>query len=108
MNREYLKTKILSEIESTKERIIELKELTKPISPENAIGRVSRMDAINNKSVNESALRQNEFKLSKLMMALDKIGNKDFGRCSRCGGEIQEGRIMLLPENTLCIRCASR
>lgn len=108
MDKAYLKAKIHSEIQITRERISELKELTKPISPENAIGRVSRMDAINNKSVNESALRQHEFKLSKLMMALDKIDNKDFGKCSRCGGAIQEGRMMLLPENTLCIRCASR
>jgi len=39
--------------------------LTKPISPESAIGSVSRMDAINNKSINESALRQSEEKFSK-------------------------------------------
>ena len=30
------------------ELIKEYKELTKPIAPENAIGRISRMDAINN------------------------------------------------------------
>ena len=36
---------------STKKDIKGLKEATKPISPENSIGRVSRMDAINNKSV---------------------------------------------------------
>ena len=34
-----------------------------PIAPENAIGRVSRMDAINNKSVNEAALKKAEIKL---------------------------------------------
>ena len=37
------------------ERIEEYKELTKPIPPSEAIGRVSRMDAINNRSVNEAA-----------------------------------------------------
>ena len=42
------------------ERIAEYRELTKPIPPNDAIGRVSRMDAINNRSVNEAALRQLE------------------------------------------------
>lgn len=107
MDRAILKQKIISEIEETKLRIIELKELTKPISPENAIGRISRMDAINNKTVNERTLRQMEFKFQKLTLALDKIEDPDFGKCRRCGNQIQEGRLMLMPENTLCIRCAS-
>ena len=34
----------------TEKHITDLKELTQPIAPENAIGRVSRMDAINNLS----------------------------------------------------------
>jgi RNA polymerase-binding transcription factor len=46
-----IKKKIYSEIEKTEGVIVEYKEQSKPISPENAIGRVSRMDAINNKSI---------------------------------------------------------
>ena len=34
------------------------KNMTNPIAPDHAIGRVSRMDAINNKSINDSALRE--------------------------------------------------
>lgn len=107
MNKKELHKKIKSEILLTKEKIAELKELTKPIAPENAIGRVSRMDAINNKSVNERTLRQMEFKLQKLTLALDSIDQPNFGICRRCGNTIQEGRLMLMPENTLCVRCAS-
>ncbi|MEM9051685.1 MAG: TraR/DksA family transcriptional regulator, partial [Bacteroidota bacterium] len=58
--------RIKEAITKTEEEIIALQELTKPISPENAIGRVSRMDAINNKSVNESRLRIAEIKIKKL------------------------------------------
>lgn len=47
-----LKQKILDEISKTEKRIIEYKELTEPIAPDVAIGRISRMDAINNKNVN--------------------------------------------------------
>ena len=89
-----------------KEKILEYKELTKPISPENAIGRVSRMDAINNKSVNEAALRQAEMKLRKMQQSLEKIDQPHFGTCTGCGEQIPLGRIMLMPESTKCVRCA--
>ncbi|MFQ3325927.1 MAG: DnaK suppressor protein [Salibacteraceae bacterium] len=56
MDKAILKQKIISELVETKLRIVELKELTKRISPENAIGRISRMDAINNKTINERTL----------------------------------------------------
>ena len=61
-----IKKRILEELEKTEELILDYKESTKPISPENAIGRVSRMDAINNKSVVEAALRKAEEKFNKL------------------------------------------
>ena len=54
MNKEDLvkiKKQIIEEVKKTKILIENYKNLTKPIAPENSIGRVSRMDAINNKSV---------------------------------------------------------
>ncbi len=87
-------------------RIEELEDLTRPIAPDVAIGRVSRMDAINNKSVNEAALRQARAKLYGLQHALDNIDNPSFGVCSRCGGRIPMGRILIMPESPKCIRCS--
>lgn len=107
-HRKEIKEKILQEIEKTKILIVELKELTKPISPENAIGRVSRMDAINNKSINDLGLRKQENKLRKLEIALSKIELENFGVCSMCKNPIQEGRIMLMPESSFCVGCSSR
>ena len=98
--------RISEEIKKTEQEIVVLKELTKPISPENAIGRVSRMDSINNKSVNENRLRLAENKIKKLHHSLKKSEEQNFGVCARCGGDIQIGRLMLLPESNYCIRCA--
>ena len=98
--------KIKIEIEKTEAQIIHYRELTKPISPENAIGRVSRMDAINNKSINDSALRQAEQKLQNLHKVLEKAGSKDFGICVRCKKPIPVGRLMIRPESLLCVNCA--
>lgn len=104
--RQELKAKIQESIVSTQSDIEELKELTKPISPENAIGRVSRMDAINNKSINEAALTQARSKLDKLKFALDKCAEPEFGSCKRCGNAIPMGRLLLMPESLYCVACA--
>jgi len=106
-NRLELKQRIERSIIETKTSITELKELTKPISPENAIGRVSRMDAINNKSINEAALAQAETKLDKLQFALKKCDEPEFGSCKRCGLDIPMGRLLLMPESLYCVSCAS-
>lgn len=100
-----LKAKIISSIEETERDIAELKELTKPIAPENAIGRISRMDAINNKSINEAALAQAQTKFDKLKFALVKCAEPDFGSCKRCNQPIPMGRLVLMPESLFCVKC---
>ena len=89
-----IEEKIKSEIEKTEQAIIEYKKMTQPISPENAIGRISRMDAIVSKSVVEAALRQAEEKLKQLKEVILKVDDKDFGKCAKCGKTIPLGRIL--------------
>ena len=102
-----IKAKVLEEIEKTKNSIADYKEITKPISPENAIGRISRMDAINNKSVAEAALRQVEGKLKNLNSVLGSINDKEFGLCLKCHKPIPLGRILLMPQSRFCVNCAN-
>ena len=97
---------IREEIQNTQKSIEHLKELTKPIAPENAIGRVSRMDAINNKSVNEAALKKTQQKLKNLQITLSNLHEPDFGQCARCKNPIPIGRIMLMPHSRFCVQCA--
>jgi len=106
LDKKALKIKILEEISKTEKDILNLKDLTAPISPENAVGRISRMDAINNKSVNEASLRQTEEKFTKLQRALEKIDDPNFGICVRCENPIPLGRIMLMPQAVKCVNCA--
>ncbi|GIR12113.1 MAG: dksA/traR C4-type zinc finger family protein [Cryomorphaceae bacterium] len=106
--RKKAKESIIKSIEETQKDISNLKELTKPIPPENAIGRVSRMDAINNKSVSEAALTNAINKLTLLELALQKINHEDFGLCVRCKNEIPIQRILLMPQSNRCVHCASK
>ena len=99
--------KIDAEIKKTEKIITDYKDLIKPISPDDAIGRVSRMDAINNKSVTEAALRQAEKKLKGLFHMKETLGSKDFGLCDRCKQEIPIQRLLFLPQSKFCVNCSS-
>jgi len=106
--RQELKEKIQEAITKTQAEIHQLEEATQPISPENSIGRVSRMDAINNKSVAEATLRTAKRKLNSLHTALGKIDAAEFGQCAHCGGRIPTARLMYMPGSAYCVRCADR
>ncbi|MCB9223442.1 MAG: TraR/DksA C4-type zinc finger protein [Crocinitomicaceae bacterium] len=95
-----------AEIKKTSEHIRELKESTQPIEPDCAIGRVSRMDAINNKAINEAALRKAETKLKNLQFALSNVNDPDFGKCAKCNSQIPIQRIILIPQSRYCVKCA--
>ena len=102
----HIEVLIHQEIEKTEAAIIHLEKLTKPIAPENAIGRVSRMDAINNKSVNDAALKKAKQKLKNLQITLSNLTEPGFGICGKCNNPIPIGRIMLMPQSRFCVNCA--
>lgn len=104
--KEQLKKLIDDQIESIKEEIIGLTELTKPISLDNSIGRLSRMDAINNKTINERALRDKKRTLQKLERAQERYREDKLGICLKCGDDIPLGRLKIMPYTTRCVKCA--
>ncbi|MBI9068124.1 MAG: TraR/DksA C4-type zinc finger protein [Salinivirgaceae bacterium] len=101
-----IKIMVLNEIEKTQKSIIDYKDMTVPEGLDDAVGRISRMDAINNKSITQAALRQAEEKLKKLNYVLSQIDHEGFGKCKRCGNQIPIGRIILMPQSVHCVRCA--
>ncbi len=106
MDKKELEKAIQIELDKTASLIKDLENEVKPIAPENAIGRVSRMDAINNKSVNEAALNEARKKFAQLQFAQSRLEDDDFGLCSRCGNQIPVGRLLFMPQSRLCVNCA--
>ena len=106
MEKQDIKNKVISEISKTEKLIEEYKEMSQPVAPDCAIGRVSRMDAINNNSVTLAALRKTEEKLSALNRVLDQIDTPNFGRCLKCKQPIPIQRIIFRPQSLLCVNCA--
>ena len=106
MDRAAFEALLNSEIKKTEEAILEYKEMSKPVAPDEAIGRISRMDAINNKSVVEASLRKAETKLSGLLKVKEKLDDKDFGICIKCKRPIPHQRIIIRPQSLHCVNCA--
>ncbi|MEM8953692.1 MAG: TraR/DksA C4-type zinc finger protein [Verrucomicrobiota bacterium] len=102
-----LEDRLLEEIADTEERIVDLEKIVQPISPDKAIGRLSRLDAMQDKSVTEASLNQAKEKLTRLETALQRIYDPEFGLCVTCRHDIPIERLLLLPHATQCVACAS-
>lgn len=94
------KTEIIQEIEKLKEKI-------EPISPDCSLGRLTRLEAMQEKSINEAVLEKAKTRLKKIEFVLRKIDSEEFGICSICEEEIPYGRLQIMPESTICIECAN-
>ena len=105
-NKETLRAHIYKKISSVKDDIQSFQELSRPVSPDNAIGRLTRMEAINSKSINEAALKKAEQTLLRMESALAMIDAPDFGLCKDCEEPIPFARLMIVPESDLCVQCA--
>jgi len=105
-NKETLKAHIQKKILSLKDDIQSFQAISGPVAPDNAIGRLTRMEAINSKSINEAALKKAEQTLLKMERALEMIDTPDFGYCSECEEPIPFARLMIVPESDLCVQCA--
>ncbi|VXD17536.1 TraR/DksA family transcriptional regulator [Marinoscillum sp. 108] len=103
-----IRTAIEEKIVELEQRVQDLTVATKPMGLDNAVGRLSRMDYINNKTIDEANLRASEQKLEALRRWLDLIDTEKFGKCSRCGNEINPKRLLFMPESTRCIHCAGK
>ena len=68
--KETLTRHIQQTIAGLKADIDAYKGLTQPIAPDDSIGRLTRMEAINSKSINEAALRKARNKLTRLERTL--------------------------------------
>lgn len=101
------KKKLLEEIHLITEEIERLKPQTIPVKPDNSIGRLTRMDAINSKSIAEANLRSAERRLQRMKAIVERIdrGDEEVGLCGLCGEQIPWARLLARPESTCCVEC---
>ncbi len=105
---EKLKKQITSLISELQESDLYLEDATQPIAPSVAIGRLTRMEAIGEKSVNEARHIKVKQRLERLENALKRMEDGGYGSCVRCGKDIPFGRLSAVPESLICVPCAEK
>lgn len=109
-----------SELEQFKKQLIELetelrelvessKDSSKPvILDQTAVGRLSRMDAMQGQEMALESARRRQRQIAKIDGALRRIESGDYGYCVVCGEEIDKRRLALDPTHTRCMLCVEK
>ena len=100
-----IRTEIEKRIREAQYSVAKLSEQTAPVPPSVAIGRLTRMDAIQQKNMAESNLKSAEKLIYSLGVALEKLDEPEFGICAVCKNLIPMERILAVPETKICVRC---
>lgn len=72
-----------------------------------AVGRLSRMDALQNQAMAQATGSRRSAQRQRLLAALTRIESGEYGYCEDCGDPIATGRLELDPAALLCVDCAS-
>ncbi|PCI75504.1 MAG: molecular chaperone DnaK [SAR86 cluster bacterium] len=72
---------------------------------QSSVGRVSRMDAMQQQSMAVSTRTKAEASLRKILKALKRMDLEDFGYCGQCDEPIPFNRLKVQPEASHCLKC---
>ncbi len=94
-----------------KAELVELSKLSEearaPVElDQQAVGRLSRMDALQNQAMQQAAERARKLDLVRIEMAERRLSEGDYGYCEECGEEIPDGRLAIDPMAERCVNCA--
>jgi len=81
---------------------------TRPVAPDSAIGRISRMDAIQIQQMAQANMRKAKQRLEQAGAALNRLMDDSFGECAECGEDIGYARLKARPEAPFCVQCQNR
>ena len=100
-----------SEIEAALDKLLRSMAITdealKPVElDQTAVGRLSRIDSLQNQGLTKNLREREAVKLGRLQQALIRLEAGTFGLCVECGAEIPFGRLMVLPEAPNCSDCS--
>ena len=77
----------------------------KPVSLEAPIGRLSRMDALQQQSMTQANRRTAQFRLERIEAALRRCAKEEYGYCQTCEEPIGYARLKAQPEAPFCVEC---
>jgi DnaK suppressor protein len=84
------------------------REAARPVDLDQPIGRLSRMDAVQQQSMLAANRRAAQIRLQRAEAALQRLGAGEYGWCASCGEEIAYARLKAGPETPFCLGCQSQ
>ena len=77
----------------------------KPVDLDEPIGRLSRMDAIQQQKMAQANRQRNTQRLQMVIAALASDPEDEYGWCKRCDDPVGYGRLKSRPETPFCVAC---
>ncbi len=72
-----------------------------------AVGRLSRIDSLQNQSMSKGLREREIVQLSQIREALERMDRGAFGKCEECGDGIPFERLFIFPEAPACAACVT-
>lgn len=73
---------------------------------QDSVGRLSRMDAMQQQAMAQAQERRRVAEQTRIVAALERIDEGEWGYCLTCGEEIVEKRLRHDPSVATCVGCA--
>lgn len=82
-------------------------EAANPVDLEQPIGRLSRMDAMQQQNMAAANRRSAEIRQKQIDAALNRFDDGEYGECLDCGEAVDPRRLLANPETSFCFSCQS-
>jgi DnaK suppressor protein len=92
----------VADLEIQLERLV---SSSSPVSIDLSIGRLSRIDALQQQQIAGAARRNAEAEKRALRAALRRVQAGTYGECVACGGHIGRNRLAARPATPFCRQC---
>lgn len=107
IDHDYFKKLLKQRLAELNVRQRERKKETDPIElDQSRVGRLSRLDAMQQRAMTQAAVRLENLERQRIGSALDRMEEGEYGYCVFCGDNIAEGRLRFDPSVPTCIGCA--
>ncbi len=102
-------TKALTSLQAELEASLSARaESSKPVDLDQPIGRLSRMDAMQQQQMAAANKRSAELRLQLVFASLSAMDEGDYGYCRKCEEPIGYARLSARPEAPFCLGCQSQ
>ena len=83
----------------------ETRQSASTVDLDQPIGRLSRMDALQQQKMAEARQRRHEQRLKMVRAALRRAEQGEYGACADCGEPVGYKRLQARPETPFCVPC---